>query len=1349
MALFLLLVLSALAFAEATVQDCFAQDTPYRFWEQPQYIASNSQYIRPIFIDHFYSYTFDETARNDAWNTAFMNGSGFLDLFPEGERQGFAKTAKLLDGINIVQNISKNSAEIAHNTSLIAQMFGVSELDIYLRMMNRLTLVGILLEQSDVRYQLAMGYVENYAPNFWSALAGSSRMFSDANEAGRLAAAKVDGQMEILHEAGAENIGYAGKAKGAYVNARNLLADVGFCGRQQRGAKAVLDYFNSSPQLPHTMPQNLSLYLKYTIGKTNDSTLAILAGNYLSLKQAYADMISEYDASRAAALDAKGRLENAVTRAEREQLAMLTDLPGQNVTGLAIVGTSSSGLAPELWNVRMRIAGVQEKIDGAKTLRDGGKQGYLADAITAADAADAMAKTETGTVENILGNARYYENLERAAAQAAIDDAAALLEKPLPAGSADVKILAEEKIAFARKNFNLASGESTIGERYRDYQQALLSAQEARELLKGGAGRPMKQNVERALADLERFLDSAEEDGVPAEYERLMLAEDRIILANTVSSEKCEEIIAHAAQLKLSVWQRLEAKYSGLGGKYAALADAVLSIREVDGKFLPGFDAVKGAFAGGKLDIGSKAGGLKALEAQIDSLNGQVRAVMPQKLSEILSKNAKAVPAHNPFVLGQPSRYRLDVYARNPTQLGVDKQVAFSVETEIPIYSGDRVSGDEISDAYPDGKNTVLTVPAVSARQEFHFVFEKQDMPAQITSTGRSCSEADENSAEETASVGFFASRGLDSLAAAAAAPDGTDSAQIAYRGARRPASLTSAENGMAATGEISGVASGANSLGFYFTVKNPFVVSIMNRTAQGIGSGMTRISYVARISSQALECGKAEVLLYEPYSGITDFSVFAISDERVSSREPVETGSASRLGFSFSPLRTDAPQEFVVTFAIRNATQAVSEAMQGAEMAAQLFNRTSDLEAIEDAKRLAALNRTADALTILAGLQDSQKKISTADYKRFIAENSSAEGMIASALDMQAQLAEQDLASAAAQLATLVSALQAGAVKSGSYAEAGQYKQATDSLRSASSAFRTGLSSLSWKSSSQAADDYAKARKAAQGGRAAELSGIEKLVALSQKQFSNGNQLESFLSSSLASWKLLTLQSIFEQDAQGAKSAVQRISSDFSALQKQAEEELAAYSSQYSALTTQSKRKMPLAPADAQKALQDAAREMQKAASAKDATVETMLAANKSYSSLEAVLGRIRGGLSSLQGTANTSLGMARIALAEARQKAAPEDAGDLAAIEKELNKADDMLANGLYADSLSSSDRALGAASLFIQKKAGLGAIEPKTIALGLVSLLFIAGAAYYFWQGREWKEKPEKKKEIPRAD
>jgi len=951
----------------------------------------------------------------------------------------------------------------------------------------------------------------------------------------------------------------------------------------------------------------------------------------------------------------------------------------------------------------------------------------------------------------ILFNANASERLEMQAAQSKINVVSAMLSQQSSQQDALSREKAEAALAGAESIFNAASAKETVGERYGEYHSALLAAQDAQAIWERRAMLPSADAARAALDSLDSFLDRAKDDGIDVSYEQWKASEYRRMLSSVNSSEACLEIIDLTQALRTSVEQKLQAKYSEIDSKYATLYSQVRSIRLADSNYLPEFNELQGSFINGKLDVRTAIGRLRQIEAELDRLILQVRSDVPSELSKIISSNARELPINGQYEIGRQSDYRITILAANPSSLEYSGAIQFNVTTTLPLFTSDAHSDDRITDAYPEGGKSLISIPSVSPYQEFSFVFEKQGLPAHFTTISRSCQEATSEFASANADAEFFAAHNISSLRAPLQVPQGAIRAGISYGGMNYPAQLAYEGDALVAGGTIKNVPAGKNRLSFDYAVARPFSIAASNRSIQRAGNGGLLVSYVITASSQSLECDSALVRLSEPYPGLEEFEVIPLGSETVSDEKAIRAGAGggSIIGFSYKPLRTGIPQEFAVSFALSNSTQAFADALQNAETVASIFNRTQDLQSIADAKALASLNRTDEALLLLTNLQESQKEIFSPDYDRFISENSSAAGLLSSALAYQSSLAIQNLTSASAQLAALTSAFQSEMEKALSYADAGKYAQAANAAATASSNFRSSLSSLAWKSSSQAMDGYAKARKVAHGARSGELAEIEGQIALSQQQFSSGNQLESFGASSRALRGIAALQTLFELDKSDAKISVQKTAAEFSTLQKQVEASISAYSQQYSALSAQSKKSMPITPTDAQKAMQDAVRGMDKASSAAEPTQQTLALANESYSSLESLAIKIESVLAGLEKLADSSLNLAKIALSEARQKAAPEDAGEVASMQNELDKAGSMFLNSLYADSLASSDRVLSAATLFIQSKSGAQSISPQQIALGVVSVLFVAGAAYYFWSSARGGGKPKGKVEIPRAE
>ena len=209
--------------------------------------------------------------------------------------------------------------------------------------------------------------------------------------------------------------------------------------------------------------------------------------------------------------------------------------------------------------------------------------------------------------------------------------------------------------------------------------------------------------------------------------------------------------------------------------------------------------------------------------------------------------------------------------------------------------------------------------------------------------------------------------------------------------------------------------------------------------------------------------------------------------------------------------------------------------------------------------------------------------------------------------------------------------------------------------------------------------------------------------------------------------------------------SQVEKLNLNFSVLKAEADSLLSTYSSQYSSLSTQSKRSLPFTPAVAQQRLSEAEKLMAAAIKLKDPQ-SALLQANQSYQKLVSLHDSLQGALLSLQASAASSLGVAKVALSEVKSKGGVEDAADISQIEAEVGKAEGFLANALYSDSLVSSDKAVKAANVFLGKKSG--GTDIRAVFIGALSLLFLAAAAYYFL-GNEKKRKHEEKKEMPKAE
>ena len=176
-------------------------------------------------------------------------------------------------------------------------------------------------------------------------------------------------------------------------------------------------------------------------------------------------------------------------------------------------------------------------------------------------------------------------------------------------------------------------------------------------------------------------------------------------------------------------------------------------MRTQDPSFLPAFDPLAKYFNSSGLDAEVAAGSLCAIESQLSSLGLEADRRLPYYLSFVLSKNAVAQETLPTPVLGQPDEYHLSVSTANPTQFSYSGQLRFQVRSSVPVYSSDFVSGDAISDAYPNGSAAGIALDGVQAGGSLAFNFQKAEQPAQITSSQDSCALSSQDGAQVVRSI--------------------------------------------------------------------------------------------------------------------------------------------------------------------------------------------------------------------------------------------------------------------------------------------------------------------------------------------------------------------------------------------------------------------------------------------------------------------------------------------------------------------------------------------------------------------------------------------------------------------
>ena len=1136
---------------------------------------------------------------------------------------------------------------------------------------------------------------------------------------------------------------------GAYFSAREYLSEGQRCRQDLQSSYKIAGYFSSSPPpyLPDFAALGFSGHLQRIAGESESSSIMQMARLYSSLKSAHEAMEGEYTEASSAATNSKEELGAAVKALEDDEIGLVGDVPVDADTGRVQVGASYSGVVSGYANLKKDLKSAGDYLaDSQAAYGRKNQQNYLADAIALAKASDAVS-----------ANALASYGLVRASAEAAVVAQGRLAEKKIAEAEAKAAGLpstpagmeaaqrANSLIDEAKGAFNSASSAKTLGKKFVAYRTALDKATEALEAALGTYEISVSQELDSAIRSVSGFLALVQSDGLDVKDAQDMLSEYQKIANGKLSVDDMLIIRDAVLELKSRALLLLEAQYSYLGEDYANALSKFSELHKQDKSFVsPTLESLSAYFKDGKLSGLSAAGHISQIKAGLEKIAAAEEKQTPSYLSSILSKNARLSALAETPVLGGETTYSGAIYTENPSGISTDSPVSFSVNGEVPLYSSDFSGGDSISDAYPEKGKTTIVLPSVAAGARLSFHFEKQDAPAQITSSSMECKEAMESEAQAEETVSFLATRDLPVLLVQRESPPIVSDAFALHSGRRFPLSPSSSDGGSYRSGSITGVKGGARAAEFIYTVRQPFSVTQGGRTYAAQQGGAKKTSYEIQIAAPSIDCDTALVVLEEPFSA-SSFTVSSLGMEKVSQIKAVESGGATRLSFLFSPLRKGKAVSFTVSYIISDPGSALKSSLAAAEQQVDTYHRAKDSLALEQAKLLSSQNRTEEALSILSRMlqEGSQLAYSYADYAQFQEEKTDAEKLAEEAESMAQQLSSEGIgnpvgasAGQAAKLSTIAEKLRSSISSAAEDAESKGYSSALQSVRKAVGAFRTSLASLAWKAASDAQDGYAAARKKS-GSQ--ELAAVEQEINNALQLYSKGEHLQSFQSSSSALQLLSQAMDAAGAQDEADKKSAEQVRTDFTALQKQSEELLSKYSSQYSSLSSTGKRSLPLTPSEAQKKMDDAQKTL--ASSSKPALTpqQSLAAAESSLAQLQSAYDALQSSYTHLQTSASSSLGVAKIALAQVKNGATDADKEDAAQIEAEVSKAEGFLAASLYADSLLSSERAIKAANAFLAGK-GNSAPDIKTLLLAALSLVFLCVAAYYFIT----KSKPAQKKE-----
>ena len=1278
-----------------------------------------------------------------------MNGSAFLARVPAGQRSPLSEPASLITQASGELALAKEAMRNSHELSTRAQAavrdnFGLLNIPLAnIFSLSALVQLDIFMKVSDVS-----AFISAYPSQYAAALEHAASAHDSLQSASLLLSRLAQSEYESLSRAGAGSQNYSGAASTAFNYAESLLAPKGgFCENEEAAYQKTRAYFASSPQLPDFADAGFSERLRALGGNGENSSVLRTLSLYMLLSEAKSKMLGECSTALLSAQDSSRALSFELSSLGSENLELIGDAqPPVQGSASIITGSGYTGIYSGYLNAKDDFSRAQSLLSSSQaSFSSKEADGWLSQSISEAQSSAEISKTALASLKLVRSNAEAAVLSQKNAAGLAISAAQNSTGAPASSmPSAQSLSSARSQLAQAEDSFESAGSLPSLGARYQAYTRAARLASGAYEMSQSQGADGMLMEAEQALSSYSFLISSARTDGVDVAYEQDTLSEYRALLSKSHPADIISAVLSALQSDQRALLLRIYEGYSYLEEKYARALEVSGEMRA----FAPSLSQKAGTlaryFPSGRLEPALAAGRIRQMERDIDSILLSCDQLAPQFISSSLSQHSCVSEIYEMPVLGRQTDYAAHISTENPSSMSSSGPIQFSVRTAVPLYSSDFSSGDQVSDAYPEKGKTTISLPSVSPLQRFSFTFMKKDQPAQIISSSDDCLFATEELASASRTITFTASRAIPALLVSQAAPALSNAASVSYAGQTFHLSSFSDGDEDALQGEISGVASGRGELGISYSVLHPFESSLSAREYEELIPGTRKVSFTLSVSRPSVSCPSATVSIYEPYAGISNLSAISLSGEKVARTAEAASGGETQLSFTFTPLTKGKAASFLVSFIAQDAASALSEAFSQAELLVLTYNRTKDALMLSEARSLASQGKNSEALSLLSEMRKAAQELSysTGDYQLFLQEKSESGSSLSSLMPIQRSLLLANSSSQAAFSSALFK-YQSSISSASDEADAGGYQKAVSILRKAKTELFSSIAALSLSSLADASEKYAAAQKQGAWNPTSLLSAQDELSA-ARAYYAQGEFAQSLLHASAAVSAMSSLEQASSGGASGMVAQAESIRSDYAALRSEVEPLLANYSSQYAALAAQSRRQLPFTPSAATLRLSDADKQI--AASKKTALppADALSQANASLAKLSALRVSLADALASLSASASSSLSVAQAALAEVKARAGAEDAKQIG---DEVARAQDFLSSAMYSDSLASSDRAIKAANTALSK-AGTSGNPIQPMALALISLAFLAAAAYYFFAGRK-RAPAEEKKEVPKAE
>jgi len=435
--------------------------------------------------------------------------------------------------------------------------------------------------------------------------------------------------------------------------------------------------------------------------------------------------------------------------------------------------------APESSSIRQpgtiaEILGQLEKSDPGGMLDEAASEhglvsqrGYLAESVYKVATADSTYTKLLAQIDLLEGDAKDTVAQQKTEAEDEISKTEDYFKSNLPSTQASA-ILGQAKSA-------LASGKTTLGERFSDYYRAAALARAAR----SAPGYQDEAALKASLADLEKYIAAAEKDGINVVSEKESMA-----LLKGMGSY---DILPYINAVLDSIISKARDKYEeGLLLQRKTIYDKLaLAGQDADDVRAELAADEEGIIQDGAIVFPDALGHLAKLKADYAAIDKELATHTDSIVGNLMS--AKASPVMSDVWLDEPTEITLDVVLQNSRDYSSARaEVKVALDSDFGFVYSDIISGKEDVESVRSadgGKTLILVVKGIKPFEAKRVIFRKKSIIAHTLKISGTVVGLGNDAAYASRTVEF----GLDSAITRLALPDDATDASIDGSDPERP----------------------------------------------------------------------------------------------------------------------------------------------------------------------------------------------------------------------------------------------------------------------------------------------------------------------------------------------------------------------------------------------------------------------------------------------------------------------------------------------------------------------------------------------------------------------------------